>query len=116
MDRKGSKENINHPGRQRKRSFCGNQHTIEEDTEFTSTSAAKLNERENTDIPVSREFGYCILNFFTVFSTISAIVKCKICESDVTFKESVMRGVGFKIIKECKCGLDSIVSISEQCI
>jgi len=81
MDRKGSKKNINHPGRQRKRS--DNQHTIEKGTEFVSTSAAKLNEKEDTDIPVSREFDYCILNFFTVFSTISAAVKCKIC--DVTF-------------------------------
>jgi hypothetical protein len=60
-----------------------------------------LNEREDTDIRVSREFGYCILNFFTVFSTISAAVKCK---------ESATRGVGFKIIKECKCGLDYIPS------
>jgi len=110
MDRKGSKKNINYLGRQQKRSFCGNQHTIEKDTEFTSTSAANLNEREDTDIPVSREFGYYILNFFTVFSTIFTTVKCKVCESDVTFKKSAMRGVGFKIIKECKCGLDCIPS------
>jgi len=103
MDRKGSRKNINHPERQRKRKFRGNQHSIEQDTEFTSASAAKLNKRADTDIPVSREFGYCILNFFTLFSTISATVKCKVCESDVTFKESAMRVVGFKIIKKCKC-------------
>jgi len=108
MDKKESKKNINHPGRQQKRSFRGNQYTIEKDTEFTSMSAAKLNERE--DIPVLRELGYCILNFFTVFSTISATVKCKVCESDVTFKESAMRGMGFKIIKECKGGSDYIPS------
>lgn len=103
MDRKGSRKHRSHAARQRKRSFAGNRHTIEQDTGVTSASAAKLRRTGDTEIRINRSVGYCILNFFTVFSAISEFVICKECQQDVRFTETSVRGLGFKIALKCQC-------------
>jgi len=83
--------------------FRGNQHTAEQDSEFTSTSAKELRSSEEIDFPISKEFGYCILNFFTVFSTIASLVICKNCKSNIQFSQTPNRRLGFKIYVKCDC-------------
>lgn len=76
-----------------------------------STSARKLSTTDHKDIKVEEGFGYRILNFLQVFSTISQSVVCKKCNSEITFTESGQRGLGFKIIISCqKCEKISIPS------
>ncbi|KYN11782.1 hypothetical protein ALC57_16060 [Trachymyrmex cornetzi] len=103
MDRKGSKKQPTRAGRQKKRHFRGNRFTVEKDVEFTSTLSKKLKTSENTDFSVSREFSYCILNFFSVFTTIATLVVCKQCKSDIQFNQTSSRGLGFKIRVKCNC-------------
>lgn len=88
MDRKGRKTIHSHAERKRKRHFHGNQHTAEQNTEFASTSAQKLRSSENIDCTISRESGYCVLNFFTVFSTIASYMICKNCKSEIKFSQT----------------------------
>ncbi|KYN06620.1 hypothetical protein ALC62_02423 [Cyphomyrmex costatus] len=74
-----------------------------EATDPVGTSAKKLKLSENVrDIEVDTSFGYRLINFVCVFSAISSVVKCKVCNSDVTFTESSIRGLGFKIVVSCK--------------
>ncbi|KOC59659.1 hypothetical protein WH47_11089 [Habropoda laboriosa] len=103
MDKKGSKKTHAHAEHRKRRAFRGNQHTVEQSTEFVSTSAKKLEGSEDIDFAISKEFSYCILNFFTVFSTISACVICKNCKRDVKFYQTTSRGLGFKILMKCSC-------------
>lgn len=103
MDRKGTKNTRARADRPKKRHFRGNQHTAEQDSEFTSTSAKKLHSSKDIDFPISNEFGYCILNFFAVFSTIASLVICKNCKSNIKFSQTPNRGLGFKIYVKCSC-------------
>jgi len=99
---KGSKASNTHPSRAKKRKFHGNRHSIEQDTQFTSASAKKIG-RFDVEVPVASNFGYCIIEFVSVFSALSASVICKDCKSEVTFSKSSLRGLGFNILLECKC-------------
>ncbi|KYN18944.1 hypothetical protein ALC57_08731 [Trachymyrmex cornetzi] len=103
MDRKRSRKRRIYADRQKKRHFTGNRFTAEKDVDFTSTTAKKLKASENIDFSVSREFSYCILNFFSVFTTIATLVVCKPCKSDIQFSQTSSRGLGFKICVKCNC-------------
>lgn len=70
--------------------------------EFTNTSAKKLQSSQNIEFPVSREFGYCIVNFFTTF-TIASVLICKNCKNNIEFSQTPHRGLGFKIYMKCSC-------------
>lgn len=52
-------------------------------------------------VSIDSSFGYRILNFVTVFSAISTVVKCKTCHGDVSFEEASIRGLGFKLMVLC---------------
>lgn len=104
MDKKGSRIKRVHAERHTKRQFKGNRYTVEQDTSFTSTSAEKLQNRRDMDVAISKEFGYCILNFFSVFSAIASSVICKICKKNIKFYQTANRSLGFKIVMQCKCG------------
>lgn len=77
-----------------------------------SSSAKKLKQSEDLyDIEVNPAFGYRIINFIAVFSAISDVVVCKICQSKVKFTESSKRGLGFKLVVSCeKCEKTEILS------
>lgn len=48
-------------------------------------------------VPKNETLSYCILNFSSVFSEISQVVKCKTCNGDVKFQMENIRGLGFKV-------------------
>lgn len=52
MERKDTKDIRIHPERQKKRHFRGNRYTAEQDLEFASTSAKKLQSSKDIDFPV----------------------------------------------------------------
>lgn len=104
MNRKGKRGFSNTSIQGKRRKFKGNKYSFEEEASFASTSAEKLRNKGSIEVPISKEFGYCILNFFAVFSTISSCVICKICQSEVNFHQTQSRGLGFKILMQCKCG------------
>lgn len=100
-DKKGSRVNSNiHRGKKRK--FYGNAATCEQSTEFTSASAKKIGHFD-MEVPVDASFVYCILEFCSVFSTLSSSVICKKCKGSVSFTQSNLRGLGFNIMVQCKC-------------
>lgn len=103
MDRKGSRwtskkrrrdnRKVNHPL---------NRYQMEEDETIGSLATKKLKIFDVLDISVNPTIGYKIINFITVFLTISSFVKCKVCNSDITFEEASCRGLGFKLVVKCK--------------
>lgn len=103
MFKKGSRDAPARYDRPKKRKFAGNRHTFEQDKSFTSASATKLRQNKNFEVNVEQTVLYCILNFVSVFSTISSAVICKECKSTVTFHQRDIRGLGFKISMACKC-------------
>ncbi|KAI4498024.1 hypothetical protein M0802_006848 [Mischocyttarus mexicanus] len=110
-NKKGCRGGNVHPGRPKKRRYYGNRRKKQNDTELTSTSVKKL--KKSTDIeevPVISNSAYCILEFASVFSAISASVVCKKCKSDVSFAQSSSRGLGFKIIQSCKCDKQQLIN------
>ena len=42
------------------------------------------------------------IEFVPLFTTLSSIVKCESCDSNVTFGESNVRGLGFNLVVNCK--------------
>lgn len=110
--RKGSRGAKRKTARQSKnsREFQGNQHTFERNTDFTSSSAEKLLNNEDFDVPRDDSFNYCILAFTLVFGALSEIVKCKKCDGDIKFSKSHIRGLGFKLHVQCSCGSKDIKS------
>lgn len=77
-----------------------NRFEAESDSIGVSASAKKIKVNDE-DFDVKYEFSYRIINFFAVFSAISQHVKCKTCDSDITFHERSPRGLGFKIVIFC---------------
>lgn len=100
MDRKGSRLSHGHASRVTKRSKPFNPCEIEKETASTSASAKKLKTRR-VEIPISAGHGYRLINFLTVFSTLSGMIKCKECNGNVTFSEASIRGFGFKLVISC---------------
>ena len=53
------------------------------------------------EVPVNAAHGYRLITFLSFFSTLSEIVKCKECDGNLTFSESSIRGLGFKLVINC---------------
>lgn len=87
--------------RTRKRKNVFNPNLAESSSESFSASAKKL--KNNNELIVSEDSSveYRILNFITVFSAISNLVKCKTCNSDIKFETASTRGLGFKLVVKC---------------
>lgn len=80
-----------------------NRHSMEGESESVSTSAKKLKlSKDDYDIEVNELFGYRLINFVAVFSTLSDILVCKQCGKNVTFTEASKRGLGFKLVIICE--------------
>lgn len=78
-----------------------NRYEVESDTQGVSASAKKLKDREADDFDINNHLQYRIINFLAVFHTISQHVKCKTCDSNISFHERSPRGLGFKIVIAC---------------
>ncbi|XP_018315739.1 uncharacterized protein [Mycetomoellerius zeteki] len=103
IDKKGSREIKGRASRPKKRPKPLNRHMIECETASTSASAKKL-KTSSVIVPIDASHGYRIINFLTLFSTLSDMIKCKSCDGDISFKEGSIRGLGFKLVITCdKC-------------
>ena len=71
-----------------------------DDTEV-STSAKQLKSQEEFRISTDHSTGYRIKNFFTVFLTISNLVKWAKSNGSVKFQVASQRALGFKVVKLC---------------
>ncbi|KAL1488866.1 hypothetical protein ABEB36_014661 [Hypothenemus hampei] len=92
LDKKGSRQSIGRPCR-RKRRYPLNRYSMEK-------------VEANT---ISASFGYRLINFVSIFSAIGEIVQCKKCGGDVTFTETSLRGLGFKLKVKCaKCEIQQL--------
>ena len=87
---------------------------LHDPAESVDTSARKLKlSGDARDIQVDASFSYRFINFLAVFSAISSVVKCKVCDSGTTFAESSIRGLSFKIVVSCeKCAKTKIPNCS----
>lgn len=103
MDKKSTTKKYKRADRPTKRKFHGNRHTVETDTSFTSSSAAKLRKSNDAEVTTENNYGYCVLEFFTVFSALSSLVLCAKCNKEIKFSRTTYRGVGFKITLQCSC-------------
>ncbi|XP_066596972.1 uncharacterized protein [Prorops nasuta] len=99
---RGASGSNKRPKISRKRPF--NRHELDTPIESEpSISARKLKMSDDFyDIEVDSAFGYRIINFIAVFSTISNFVVCKVCKSEVKFTENGIRGLGFKVVITCE--------------
>lgn len=109
MDKKTHKQSVSwrRPGSvPKKRKYQENQHSDEVGTDYTSASAAKLEKSNDTsfDVSVKQNKGYAIIEFFLVFTMLEQFMKCKTCNSDVSFSKYGQRGLGFKVNVSCDCG------------
>lgn len=112
MDKKQSRNSSRRPcSLGRKRSFKGNRFTIENTTDFTSTSAKKLKDNKELEVNVNPTLNYCIIKFSVIFLTLQQLLKCKECNGAVTFSKNGQRGVGFKLFAGKKI-IDIATSIS----
>lgn len=109
-NQKGTKDAPRRRSASRKRKFTGNQHTFEQSTANTSTSAEKLLQNKDENIVIDPTHGYCIIQFVSVFYAISNLVMCKTCKKNVTFNQASPRGLGFKVAVMCECGVSYINS------
>lgn len=106
MDKKSKRHVVGEPTRRsdRKQSKSGppSKYKIKTEEPRASSSARKLSSGQLDSVTVNPSVGYRLINFIDVFTAISAHVKCKVCGSDVEFCESSRRGLGFKIVINCK--------------
>lgn len=87
----------------KKRRFSGNQFTVEEEISFTSASTAKLKNSQDEEVIINNNYGYCILECFSVFTTLSTLILCSTCKKEIKFSRAAARGLGFKIALQCEC-------------
>ncbi|KYQ53904.1 hypothetical protein ALC60_07197 [Trachymyrmex zeteki] len=101
-DQKGSRKISGRPARSKKR-ISSNFNMSENARETTGTSAKKLR-TNSTEVAINAAQGYRLISFLFVFQSLSEMIKCKTCGGNVTFSESSIRGLGFKLVVNCdKC-------------
>lgn len=70
----------------------------------SSASAKKLKANIATSVQEDLTKHYRVIDFLLVFSTISTLVKCQICDGQITFESCRKEGLGFNIKVACdKC-------------
>ncbi|KAG5895722.1 hypothetical protein JTB14_025669 [Gonioctena quinquepunctata] len=91
------------PHRSGRRSFLGNQHTSNDDTEQTSVAAKKLkNADPQLEVKIHPLLTYVIVQW-SVFATLQQRVVCAKCNKKVEFAKSVEKGLGFELQIICDC-------------
>ena len=102
---KGDHDDSHHNTRRRKRKFAGNQFVDQAgDKKYESAEDDNLKGTPFEEIPKNPNISYQIIDFFTVFTTLTSFMVCGTCKSEVTFGETSLRGLGFKIFVKCRCG------------
>jgi len=82
-----------------------NRYVLKKESKNVSTSAKKLkSSEEQYNVNVHPTFEYRFIDYLTVFSTLSQILVCKTCKTDIHFTDQSKRGLGYKIAVNCqKC-------------
>ncbi|KAG5897024.1 hypothetical protein JTB14_021747 [Gonioctena quinquepunctata] len=94
------------PHRSGRRSFLGNQHTSNDDTEQTTVAAKKLkNADSQLEVKIHPLLTYVIVQW-SVFVTLQQRVVCAKCNKKVEFAKSVEKGLGFQLQIICNCTRD----------
>lgn len=105
---KGNRNNDKRSARPVKRKFYGNQYSNnEENSVRESATARKLSAASNKDVCITTGHFYRIIEFMTVFGTLSQILICKMCKSTVQFQEASHRGLRYKIVVKCSCAVNN---------
>jgi len=99
--RRSRREEDFRKSRPKKRKNVFNPKLAESNEASFSTSAKNLEDNDDLTVPQDSSVEYRILNFITVFSAISNLVKCKTCNSNIKFKTASTRGLGFKLVVKC---------------
>lgn len=114
---KGEKKTSYRQSRPRKRKFYGQGQADATDNEnktdrreSRSASQKKITESISEKVTVSPSLCYRIIEFFSIFSCLSEILICGTCKGNVTFEETGIRGLGFKLVVKCRCGSRKIDS------
>ncbi|XP_014479554.1 PREDICTED: uncharacterized protein LOC106746921 [Dinoponera quadriceps] len=107
MDKRGKRHSAGKTtkrrDRKKRRVGPANRYVAETATINTSTSEQKLNTSfDDLNVPIDQSVSYRVINFLSVFSKLSQVVKCKTCGGDVEFTETASRGLGFNLIVTCK--------------
>jgi len=103
---KGFRKNDDRPSKSKRGKRSLNRYQLETSSDETfSVSAKKLNLDEDSDEwEISGLLGYRFINLLPVLMTLSQLLVCKKCHSEVRFEEKSKRGLGFKIAVNCeKC-------------
>lgn len=92
--------------RSRKRKFHGKQFVQNEEEEAseqnTSASDRKISSALNEAV-IHPTISYRIIDFVSVFFTLSQYLICSKCKAQPRFQESAPLGLGFNIIMSCRC-------------
>ncbi|KAL3283437.1 hypothetical protein HHI36_006582 [Cryptolaemus montrouzieri] len=114
--KKGSRTVLVRESSHKKSKFEGNQHSGNSklETNFVIASAEKLAESSDPDgdldVGFDSKFGYVILAFRLVFSSLGNILKCKKCDGYIKFLRKSAIGLGFKLEIQCSCQHSSSVN------
>lgn len=114
-DRKLSRKNNSRQGHAgKKRSFGGNRHTSDKDTEMTSTAAKKIKDGETEfDVRIDPSANYSFIHW-SVFLTLQTILICKVCKKDIKFYKTNMKTVGYELEVSCGCVKSTLISTSPK--
>ncbi|XP_044588919.1 uncharacterized protein LOC123268103 [Cotesia glomerata] len=112
MDRKYSRGTSLRACRTRKRKPLCNLGRRKSDTSFASASAAKLHKATTEDVIIGNTYGYCILEFFSVFTALSSVIVCSTCKKSINFSRTAARGLGFQITLKCSCPNEHYINLS----
>lgn len=100
---KGTHEDRVDNSRSKKRRFSGNQF-VENDGTSLNVKKSELEATPFEEIPKNTNLAYRIIDLSTLFVALQEMLICGTCKSKVIFKETPLRGLGFKIIVNCRCG------------
>ena len=109
-DRKITGSRLNKP-----RSIIPPHKRRKDDVQGSSASAKKIKMSTARDIVEDLEKHYRIVDFLLVFSTISTLVKCAVCDGKINFQSCKKEGLGFNIkVTSEKCKQPRFIPSAER--
>ena len=75
-----------------------------------SASSKKIDAHGFENVTSNPMHAYRIIEFFSVFTTLSQFIICRECRKDIKFQETGHRGLGFKLVVTCGCSRSEINS------